>query len=451
MFRKTLFWLHLICGVIAGVVIAIMSFTGAALAFEKELIAYAERDARRVEVPAGAQALPLEELLRQVRAARPDARISNVVLTNDPTAAIALTAGGRGPGGGGGAATALYANPYTGEVREAAAPRTRAFLRTMTAWHRWLGAGEERRAIGKAITGACNVAFLGLGLTGLYLWWPRAWSVRVLRAIALLNPRAHGKARDFNWHNAIGIWSVLVLIVLTATALPISYHWAGDAIYRLTGSEPPAPGAGRGGPPATNAPQIQVPAPPEGARRLGYNALVVAVEKLHPRWEQLTLRLPGAQPERGAGGSRAEGAGRMGARTEGAMGEGPARRMEGERPSRAEANSSAASKAGSSRGPGATGAVVITLKEAGTWPRTATTTLSLDPYTGSALHREGFADQELARQVRTWTRFLHTGEALGWLGQLIAGLASLGAVVLVYTGFALSWRRFFSRKVTPSV
>ena len=39
---------------LAGAVfIAIMSFTGAALTFEKEILAWAERDARRIDVPAG--------------------------------------------------------------------------------------------------------------------------------------------------------------------------------------------------------------------------------------------------------------------------------------------------------------------------------------------------------------------------------------------------------------
>ena len=49
-FRKILFWLHLIAGVVAGVIIFIMSATGVALAFEKEIIAWAERDVRRVTV-----------------------------------------------------------------------------------------------------------------------------------------------------------------------------------------------------------------------------------------------------------------------------------------------------------------------------------------------------------------------------------------------------------------
>jgi uncharacterized iron-regulated membrane protein len=51
MFRRVIFWVHLTAGISAGLAIAILSFTGAALAFEKELIAWAERDARRVEAP----------------------------------------------------------------------------------------------------------------------------------------------------------------------------------------------------------------------------------------------------------------------------------------------------------------------------------------------------------------------------------------------------------------
>jgi uncharacterized iron-regulated membrane protein len=79
------------------------------------------------------------------------------------------------------------------------------------------------------------------------------------------------------------------------------------------------------------------------------------------------------------------------------------------------------------------------------WPRTATTTAVMNPFTGELLSRETFADLTTGRQIRTWTRFLHTGEAVGWAGQLIAGLASLGGCFLVYTGFALAWRRFFSK------
>lgn len=420
MFRKSIFWLHLVCGIVAGLVIGIMSFTGAALAFEKEIVAYAERDARRVELPeTGATPLPLDQLVARARETRPEARPAMIVVSRDPEAAVSLSAGR-----GGGASPTLYVDPYTGAVHEAEAPRTRAFMRTMMAWHRWVGAEGENRNFGKAITGACNVAFLGLAITGLYLWWPRSWTRATVRAVSLLNLRLRGKARDFNWHNAVGLWTAPVLIVLTATAMPISYRWAGDALYHLTGTEPP-PRPAAGGPPSApgGTPPIAVTPPAPDAVPLGYQALLDSVQRSYPQWEQITFRLASA-PGRGnpnAAGDRAE------------------------RPAAGQARRSPAEATERRRAAGPS-PVSVTVKESGAWPRTATTTLTLDPFTGSELKREGHADQNAGRRLRTWTRFLHTGEALGWPGQLIAGIASLGGVVLTYTGFALAWRRFRPRR-----
>ncbi len=473
LFRKIVFWLHLVAGLIAGIVIGIMSFTGTALAFEKEITAFAERDARRVTPPTvDAKPLPLDELLRRIREARPDFRFTGFVISADPRDAISLSAGGRGGGGGGGgqggaaAAPSLYANPYTGEVREASAPQTRAFLRTMNSWHRWLGVEGERRPLARAVTGASNAAFCFLAISGLYLWWPRSWSARAVRAITLFDFRARGKTRDFNWHNAIGLWSAPVLIVLTLTALPMSYRWASDAIYKLTGT--PLPAEGQGGPGGGggggfgNGSTVEVPRPAEGAKPLGYDALVAATQKAAPNWSLITLR-----PSNAGGGP---GGRRGGGETAGAgAGEGNRRRSNGEaRPEGAPRADGTTSSAETPRAEGAprmenreprnngsanapAAAVTVTVRESDSWPRTATTTLSLDPYTGAVLRRTGYADQNGAQQVRSWTRFLHTGEALGSIGQFIAGLASLGACVLVYTGFALAWRRFFGRKAeTPA-
>src|SRR5947209_14681445 len=79
--RKIIFWLHLVTGLVGGIAIAIMSFTGAALAFERQLIAWAERDARQVAAPPGnAVSLSLDDLLGRVHAARPELRLANVTL-----------------------------------------------------------------------------------------------------------------------------------------------------------------------------------------------------------------------------------------------------------------------------------------------------------------------------------------------------------------------------------
>ena len=67
-------------------------------------------------------------------------------------------------------------------------------------------------------------------------------------------------------------------------------------------------------------------------------------------------------------------------------------------------------------------------------------TLTLDR-SGQTVKLETFSDGTKGRQWRGILRFAHTGEVLGLFGQTIAGIASLGACFLVYTGLALSWRR----------
>jgi uncharacterized iron-regulated membrane protein len=378
MFRQTLFWIHLIAGLISGVVIAIMCFTGTVLTFEKQLVAWSERDARQIAEPTpGSTRLPLDELHTRFRTAHPDARPQSLVISADPLAAVAFSTGRN---------SAFYVNPYTGEIRQPASIATSSFMRTMTDVHRFLGFdGKESRPRGKLINGICNLAFFLLAVTGLYLWMPRTWSWRTLSPILWFRQNSGAKAREFNWHNVIGLWSAPVLIVLTLTAVPISFRWGGTLIYTLTGTPQPAenaPGSRSSSPPAP----IVLP-PSTTARALSTDALVTRIQTEFPSWQTITVRLGGA-------------------------------------PS----------------------AFSATVRESTSWPRTASTTVTLHPDTGEPLKRSGYAEQNAAQQVRSWTRFLHTGEALGLVGQFVAGLACLGGLFLVYTGTALSCRRFFSRR-----
>lgn len=390
--RKLFFWLHLVAGVVAGVVILIMSVTGAAIAFEKDLVAKAEQEVRKVAVPApNATRLELDELLSRAKEKAGGAKPSAVTVFADPQAAVSMSFR---------RTNAFYANPYTGELSEQGAKGTRAFMHVMTDWHRWLGQHGDGRAVGKAITGACNVAFLFLAVSGIYLWWPRKWSWTALKGIVLFNAKLSGKARDWNWHNVIGIWSAPVLVILTATAMVISYKWASDLVFTVTGNTPPA----AGGPGAMSGPAVEVPQPPAGTKPLAYGALVAAVQKEMPNWEQISIRFGGGP-----------GQGQRGGETK-----------------------------------ASTQPVSISVREQDGWPLFASVQLSLDPFTGTVLKKESYADYNSGRKARTWMRFLHTGEALGFFGKLIAALASLGGAVLVWTGFALGIRRFIAWRRKPA-
>ncbi|HEY7545806.1 MAG TPA: hypothetical protein VID27_13020, partial [Blastocatellia bacterium] len=55
---------------------------------------------------------------------------------------------------------------------------------------------------------------------------------------------------------------------------------------------------------------------------------------------------------------------------------------------------------------------------------------------------EPFSSYTAGRQARSFLRFAHTGEVAGIIGQSIAAIVSSSAAVMVWTGLALSWRRF---------
>ncbi|HET6565839.1 MAG TPA: PepSY-associated TM helix domain-containing protein, partial [Xanthomonadales bacterium] len=68
-------------------------------------------------------------------------------------------------------------------------------------------------------------------------------------------------------------------------------------------------------------------------------------------------------------------------------------------------------------------------------------TLVVDVASGKVTRTETFQQQTPGRQARVIIRRLHTGEVLGVAGQTLAGMASFAAVMLVWTGLALAWRR----------
>ena len=107
--RQLIFWLHLTAGVVAGIVIFIMSATGVALAFEKEIMAWAEREVRNVTVPTDARRLDLDDLLKRLREERPGGRPTTITLDVDANAAVLVSYG---------RTNTFYVDPYSGAVRD---------------------------------------------------------------------------------------------------------------------------------------------------------------------------------------------------------------------------------------------------------------------------------------------------------------------------------------------
>ena len=82
--------------------------------------------------------------------------------------------------------------------------------------------------------------FLFIVLSGMYLWLPRVWKWIQFKNVLWFRGGLAPKARDFNWHNVIGFWSAVPLAIVVAGAVPISYPWASNLVYRIVGDTPPA-------------------------------------------------------------------------------------------------------------------------------------------------------------------------------------------------------------------
>ncbi len=275
LFRSVVFWMHLVCGVVAGVVVLIMSITGVALTYEKQMLEWADRGAWTAPSLVGARHLPPETLLAKAAAAQPGLAPTGFTLRAPAAAPATVTFQGN---------KSLLIDPYTGTIVGEPPAGLRNFFRTMTVWHRYLALDGTSRATGRAITGAANLGFLFIVLSGIYLWFPRVWTWLQFKNVLWFRGGLPGKARDFNWHNVIGFWSAVPLAVVVAGAVPISYPWASNLVYRLVGEAPPAPAQGA---------RPAVPPRAESVPVDGLDAAYARAQERVPAWRTITVRLTG--------------------------------------------------------------------------------------------------------------------------------------------------------------
>ena len=196
--RTIFFWLHLVSGISAGLVILVMSLTGFLLAFERQIKASSDLYPAQTEHLSPTSPVNLEAILSTVQG-YDRVSPSNLIIRNRPGAAVEVRFGRD---------RTLYVDPSTGQVIGQPSMRVGTFLACVERVHRSMGLGMQS-AFGRGITGAANLAFLFMIVSGFYLWLPRVYSKTSLRNRCWFRKRLHGRARDWHWHSVIGIWTAV--------------------------------------------------------------------------------------------------------------------------------------------------------------------------------------------------------------------------------------------------
>ena len=225
MFKKTLFQLHWFFGISAGLVLAFMGITGAAVSFQDEILRALNPQVLMVpKQPEGV--LPPAELVQQIEAASGKTVAMLWVETDSGHAARAIFAAPPGEKRG----PMRYFNPYNAQFMGDVLGQDLFAL--ILRLHRVLALED----VGRQITGACTLILVFFCLSGLYLRWPRQW--KSWRAWLTLDWAKKG--RSFNWdlHSVAGTWCLAFYLLAALTGLTWSYDWYNKGVTRLLSDSP---------------------------------------------------------------------------------------------------------------------------------------------------------------------------------------------------------------------
>ncbi|RZK22309.1 MAG: PepSY domain-containing protein [Hymenobacter sp.] len=218
-FRKAVGKLHLWLGLASGLVVLIVSLSGAVFVFQDEI-----RDLtqpwRKVAVLARPM-LPPSALQAAAVRALPGSTASWTTY-NGPDRSVAVylsTAKGDMYYG--------FLNPYTGQVLRVQDSRS-DFFTLVQYLHMYLLLPP---AIGKWIVDIAVITFVVMLISGLVLWWPRNKAARKQRFA--VKWEASPKRRTYDLHSVLGFYASALALVLALSGLCISYEWLMDGFGAL--------------------------------------------------------------------------------------------------------------------------------------------------------------------------------------------------------------------------
>jgi len=223
--KKTLFQLHWFFGITAGLVLALMGITGAAVSFQDEILRALNPSVLTVG-KREAGVLPPAELVRKLEATEGQTVAMLFVESESGNAARVFFTPPPGERRG----QLRYFDPYTGDyMGDVVGQEVFGFL---LQFHRFLVMGDT----GRNITGACTLILVFFCLSGMYLRWPR--QVASWRAWLTLDWRKKGRAFNWDLHSVFGTWCLLAYLLSALTGLYWSYDWYSQGLTKLLSDAP---------------------------------------------------------------------------------------------------------------------------------------------------------------------------------------------------------------------
>ncbi|GGZ39133.1 sulfite reductase [Echinicola pacifica] len=220
LFYRISAWLHLWLGLVSGIVVVLVSLTAAALTFEDEIRLLLE-PYETVQASEGQELLPPSVLAEAVKQEYGFPSVYGVMYRGEGRSAMVPYYQDRRN------YRQVLVNPYTAEVLHLRKLND-DFFRFMLMGHYqlWLP-----RPIGKPVVAYSTLIFVITLITGLVLWWPKKWTRATKNASFKVKWPASPKRLNYDLHNVIGFYSLLIALVLGLTGMVYGMDWFRSSVY----------------------------------------------------------------------------------------------------------------------------------------------------------------------------------------------------------------------------
>jgi uncharacterized iron-regulated membrane protein len=222
--RRAVFIIHLWLGLSVGLLFAVVSASGSAIVFRREMDAVQRPYLGYVSVPPGAKKLAIEDLQAKLRRDYPQAKPSdlNTLLfaSSEKGAISTYVEGGM-----------IAVDPYDGHTY-AKISDGKSFAGWFKDLHVELLAGEK----GEIVNGWAAVVSCLILLSGLWLWWPH--TRRQIRMRLSVKRGVSLRRTLYDLHNALGFWTLAAVFIVTLTGAGLVFNQAVQKfVFAQTGTK----------------------------------------------------------------------------------------------------------------------------------------------------------------------------------------------------------------------
>ncbi len=244
---------HLWLGLISGLVLVVVCFTGTVYVYSTEIKEWAAPDLHYVQPIGNSKQLGANQILETVKSkVEGNVNSLSVFAAADRSYQISMKKEGDQSRFG----TTYYVNPYTAEILGSSLEETWAdkLMKDMFSLHRWLLLDKieqpiieelPNRTLGSYITGTATILFtLGL-LTGIVIWIPQ--KIKNWRQGLKVKFNSNWKRLNHDLHNTLAFYSFIFLLLMGLTGPFWSFPWYRDGLQKTLGTYQEKPETPKGG------------------------------------------------------------------------------------------------------------------------------------------------------------------------------------------------------------